>query len=312
MEKIAIIFDYFKEAFKLNTENKGLYKPQLAFIAAKTCLLIFISVSLYGILHKVSYFNSVDEMIGWSLLGLAGKMFFVGIVFFVISVIFEAGLYNMYKEVVLNGSLREGLFKEGISKYFVKFLLTDLFTAGFWIVISVPYAIVGAVTLSAGFVLIPLIINIFTTMWKVSIVMDEIGVFEGLKTSFNFAKSNFLPLSAMIIIREAFINMSGGGSYGGNSSSNTFNYKMNGGNQDMWNSKFDGLDNPVFNIQHALNEMLPSIKQIFMIVVPVVSIIFVMFSIIQMVFIVYFSLSIFVMYDDKTKKIGLESPEEVL
>lgn len=311
MEKIAIIFDYFKEAFKLNKENKGLYKPQLAFIAVKTCLLIFISVSLYGILHKVSYFSSIDEMIGWSLLGLAGKMFFVGIVFFVISVVFEAGLYNMYKEVILNGSLREGLFKEGISKYFIRLLLTDLFTAGFWILISVPYAIVGAITLSAGFVLIPLIINIFTTMWKVSIVMDESGVFEGLKTSFNFAKSNFLPLSAMIIIREAFINMSGG-SYGGSSSSNTLNWKMDGSNGNMWSRKFDGLDNPMFNFQHALNEALPSIKQIFMIVVPVVSVIFVMFSIIQMIFIVYFSLSIFVMYDDKTKKVGLESPEEVL
>lgn len=311
MDKIAIIFDYFKEAFRLNKVNKDLYKPQLAFIAVKTCLLIYVSMSLYGVIHKISYIESIDEMIGWAMLGLAGKMALGGVVFLIASIIFEAGLYNMYKEVILNGSLREGLFKEGVSKYAFKMFLVDLFTGLFWVVISVPYAIVGAITLSAGFVIIPLIINIFTTMWKVSIVMDEMGVFEGLKRSFNFAKSNFWPLSAMVVIQQAFINLSSGGSYRGSSSSNSFNWKMDGSGND-WTHKLESFDNPMFNIQHGINEVLPSIKQIFLVAVPVISVAFIAFSIIQMVFMVFFSLSIFVMYDDKAKKTGMESPEEVL
>lgn len=312
MEKIAIIFDYFKEAFRLNKVNKDLYKPQLVFIAIKTAMFVLLFMSIYGLIEKISYVDSIDEVIGWSILGLAGKMFALLLFMFIVAVIFEAGIFNMYKEVVINRTLKDGAFKEGVSKYLIKVFLVDMLTIIFWLVISVPYALIGALTLSAGFVIIPIIIGIFTTMWKVSIIMDEIGVFDGLKASISFAKVNFWPLTAMVVIQNAFINISSGGSYGKSSSSNSLNWKMNENENNPIVKKLESLDNYGFDFQAALSQALPTIKSVFLIAVPVVSIAFIVFSIIRMIFTVFFSLSLFIMYDDKTKKIGLESPEEVL
>lgn len=308
MEKIASIFDYMKKAFRLNVDNKGLYKPIVLLILLKVTFFIIFGVMLYNFTLSLE-----DTTFNWQFfanfsISTVGGVFLMMVVVGIGSLIVEAGLYNMYRFVLEEGPLQQGVFSDGIRKYFWKFLFVNILTLIFWLLILIPYIIVGFVTLFIGFVLIPLIVSVFTIMWKIIIVVDGLSIMDALKKSIGFAKQNFVPLTALIIIKQAF---SGFGSGGGSTGGNTSRFISDSGNEFI---PVEGVENinPDVTFREFFTQALPYIKTAFYIMIPVITIAIVITSLIKMVFEVFFNMTLFVMYMEPKSPEKIEFDKEVL
>ncbi len=288
MERIARIFDYMKSAFHLNKENRGLYKPQIVLILIKTAFFIFTGVLLYKVMLFIGSNRFWVSSIWQLVFGLIFWFLSVILLLAIVGVIVEAGLYNMYKSCIVTGALTEGAFSDGVRKYFIRFLLADLLMIVAWILFLVPFIFIGFLTLMVGFVLVPLLFAIFTAMWKVNMVMEDTRVIEGLRNSIAFGKSHFLPLGFLVMIRGAFLSMSGGGG-GGSGGSNSASTGSQIG---------PAGDNVTFGYMYR--EILPYLKIAFYVLIPVVSAAIIISSLVRMVFQVFFSLCIFIMYQENT------------
>lgn len=294
MRDISNLFDYFKRAFHLNKENKELYMPQVALILVKAAMFIAFGVILYGLAVDVGEVGfDVDALIeyGKSIAWWAAGLLFITIIG---GLVVESGLYNMYKVCLNSENLNMTVFTDGVGKYFIRMLLASLLMIIFWIILLIPYIIFGVLTLMAGFVLVPVLISIFTAMWKVSMVMDDKGVIESLKSSISFAKENFKPLGALVIIKSAFLSSAGGS---GNGSSGNW-----GSSNDVSNVSSPGQMDTGFtfaDFQEGYAIALPYIKTGFYIAIPVITTAIIVGSLIKMVFEIFFNLSFFVMYTDK-------------
>jgi hypothetical protein len=324
MKQIAFLFEYFKLAFAINKENKGLYKPQIILILLKACLVIVSGVVVYNYVTLLKVIDTITkEMIFEKIFSTVGLFFVIFIVSIFTKIAFEAGLYNMYKDCIKNDGLKSDSFSSGVKTYFGKFILADILMLVAWILMLIPYVIIGFVTMFAGFIFIPIIISIFTAMWKVSIVMDDSGVVDALKKSFKFAKVHFWPLSFLVIIKNSFVNMasSGGSGSGSSSGSNISNFNSN--TSQMSGEGFDtaGFSNSVFTdminsfndkFNQSMDVVFGYIKLGFFILIPVISIAVVISSLIKMIFDVFFSLSIFVMYAENEESDKIDLVKEVL
>ena len=287
MEKIARIFDYMKEAFHLNKENRALYKPQIVLIFIKTMFFIFTGVLFYKVMLYIgenkfwmsSLWQLIFGIIFWSLS--------IVLVLAILGVIVEAGLYNMYKSCIVNGAIGKRAFLDGVKKYFMRFLLADFLMIIAWILFLVPFIFIGLVTLMVGFVLLPLLFSIFTAMWKVNMVMEDTRVIEGLRNSISFARSHFLPLGFLIMIRSAFLSIASGKSGAGGSNSAGTRTQIGPARENMM-------------FANMYKEIFPYLKTAFYVLMPVVSVAIVISSLVRMVFQVFFSLCIFIIYQEIT------------
>ncbi len=293
MKNIVKLFDYFKQAFHLNVENKRLYMPQIVLILIKTCLYLFFGIFLYQVMVSFGQTGFSEILIRNALFGMGGWI--IGMVVFTIlaGIVLEAGLYNMYKVCIFDKELISGEFFQGVRKNFFKFLITDIIMVIFWLLLLIPYIIVGVLSLLTGFVLIPLIVTIFTIMWKVSMVVEDIFVIEGLKRGFHFAVDNFIPLGLLVIIRESFLNI-GNGSWRSNSSSGDSSESASGFMEDL---PVD-IKPPEFSVREGYVKALPYIRMGFYILLPVISIAIIVGSLVRMVFQIFFGLASFIMYVD--------------
>lgn len=320
MKQIACLFEYFKLAFAINKENKGLYKPQIILIMLKTCLVVVTGVVVYDYVMLVEVADMItEEMIFAKVFSTAGLFLVIFIASILVKIAFEAGLYNMYKDCIKDGSIAVDSFANGVKRYFAKFLIADILMFIAWIIMLIPYVIVGFVTMFAGFIIIPILISIFTAMWKVSIVMDEASVIESLKKGFSFAKLNFWPLSFLIIIKNSFANIASGGGSGSasnnmsNFNSNSSNMNSNSFNSGDFNAEFvDKIPDVSSSFDPSLDVFLSYIKLGFFILIPVISIAVVISSLVKMIFDVFFSLSIFVMYAENADSDKIDLVKEVL
>jgi hypothetical protein len=188
MERVYLIFDYFKEAFHINRNNKAIYRPQLFYIGIKLIGIILMGLWFYSWIDKIDVHNFTGEDGVYFLLSYGLGILLISLAYGIISVIVESGLYNMYKKSIISEKVHQGDFSEGVKKYFFKFFLGKILIFVCWMVILPVYLITGVITISLGFALIPLLIDIFLTMWKVSLVMNDSGVIEAIKDSFKFAK----------------------------------------------------------------------------------------------------------------------------
>jgi len=312
MDKVLKIFDYFKLAFSVNVNNRKLYKPQIALIILKTCFYVIGGLFLYRFFLAVDRLGFSEELLWGTFLKMFGLTLVSVFTYLLLSIVVESGLYNMYKSCVNQGAIQEGDFQTGVKKYFWRFLLVDVLMIVFWILAVIPYLIVGVVTLFAGFVLVPVLIQIFTSMWKVSMVMEDVKVIDGLKRAFKFANINFLPLSVLIIIRNSFSSISkGSGGKGGSSSSNPST------NFNNWDSVPEDIGNDIAtsfdtSFYQWYDKAFPFVKAGFIILIPVISIAVLISSLIKMVFQIFFSLSLFIMYHEITNHELQNDSKEVL
>jgi hypothetical protein len=274
--------------------------------------MLFVGIGVYnwiGVGNIVSMTAMRPEEILSFGLGLGFKLLAIILAYALISVVIESGLLNMYKKAVLGGT-EAGDFGEGISKYFLKLLLGEVLIILCCILALPFYLILGIVSLTVGLTVIPLVAGVFLTMWKVSLVMNDTGIFEALKDSFRFAKRNFIPLTVLQIIHWAFSKGATGGGGGGGGSN--FNYS----NTSNYGNNFDpGFGNNFVGVP-GMEEVIRIVKLVVAILLPIVSIAIIAGSVIAMIFEVFFSLALFVAYknDFKVEETHLlieePSPEE--
>lgn len=284
MKKLLLVFDYFKETFHLNKQNKSLYIPQIALIAINVLIVLAAGIGLYrwiGVESITDLFSMESSEIFMFLLNQGFKLLAIGLVYAVISVIVEAGLLNMYKSAVTQGYTQTGDFKQGVSKYFIRLLLGKLFILVCYLLAIPLYLIIGVITLTVGLTVIPLVASIFLCMWKVSLVMNDSGIFAAIGDSFRFATKNFIPLTFLQMIYFAFKQ--------GGSSGNNLNF-----------NQFRSIQNYPFMEQSALQPEIEQVIGIFKIVIailiPIVVLAVIGVSLIGIVFEVFFSLALFVAY----------------
>lgn len=308
MGKAYMIFDFFKEAYHINKDNRVLYRPQIIFIFLKLLMIIAIGLKLYSWIGSFDL-NTIEALSTNDVLGFALSYGFaiiaILIIYSIISIVFESGIYNMYKECILKASTQTRDFYEGVKKYFFKFLLGNIIIFLVWLIISPLFILLGIITLFIGFTVIPMIVSIFLTMWKVSIVFNNNGIFAAFKDSFIFAKKNFLPLTLLQLIHWSFVKgtlSSGGGGGGGSGFSSASNLGQSVGNPIPF------LYGGPINEQEFFNTFLKVLKIVIAILIPVISIATAVASLVKMIFEVFFSLAIFVAYNRgfKEKETSLE------
>jgi len=302
MNEIAKLFDYFKRAFQVNKNNRGLYLPQITLILVKACYYLAFGIFLYQLtigIGDMGFEATTFKEVFFSMAWWIGGMIVVGGLG---SMVVEAGLFNMYKVSINDELIDSNIFFEGVRKYFIRILLANILMMIFWVAFAIPYFIISVFTLLAGFILIPLLITVFTTMWKVSMVIEDLTVIEGLKRGIRFSTKHFVPLSALVIIKQAFLSSQAGSS--GNANAGNWD-SSNNISKVTDNSPVD-LDTVHFSFNDVYAQALPYIKTGFYILIPVVSIAIIIASMVRMVFEIFFELSIFVMYIEKSKEAELE------
>lgn len=307
MERVYSIFDYFKEAFHINRSNKNIYRPQFMFIGIRLLMIIGMGIWVYSWIDEININTFTGKDALYFVIPYIITLVLVLIAYGIISVIIEAGLYNMYKKAVLLGKCEKVDFSEGVRKYFFKFFLGKIIIFLAWVVISPIYLITGVITLSLGFTLIPLLVDIFLTMWKISLVMNDSKIFDAFKDSFKFAKLNLFPLSILQIIHWAFVKGISSGSTGGNFGNigNTFNYKNNASNFPI---PFNDID---IDMEQVVNIVLKIIKIVIAVLIPVITIATLAAALVKMLFEVFFSLVLFIAYTNKFIPSEVKMLEEV-
>ncbi len=287
MDKILSLFDYFKEAYHLNRLNKKLYRPQIALILFKLIMVVIIGLRVYNWLDYIGLYNYSPH----ALLKLAvadGLMLLcLLLTYAVIAVIIESGLYNMYKACITTGSTSASDFWAGIQKYFLRLLLGNLLVILGYIVLSPLYLIAGLITLTIGFGALSILAGVFLTMWKISIVMSDNGIVAAIRDSFRFASRNLIPLTLLQLVHWAFVN----GPTSGNS--NVINFSNNANElSTIFNG---GSYDPYYGAETA--ELAAKvIRIVVMVLIPVITIATLAASLIRMVFEVFFSLVLFIVY----------------
>jgi hypothetical protein len=313
MKGVAKLFDYFKLAFHLNNENRRLYLPQIVLIFLKAGLYLVFGVYLYRLMVSFGDSGFSWEIIKSSFKSLVWRI--GGIILFasLAAIVVEAGLFNMYKICIQKGKYEYGAFSEGVRKNFIRFLLADFLMILAWMLMLIPYIIIGVLSLFAGFVLIPLLISIFTIMWKASMVVEDVFVIEGLKRGFRFAKRHFVSLSVLVILKAAFLSVQGGGSSGGGSASGSsanlsnWNWSSQKYGATFTDKAMDGFKISDMSFHEAYMQALSYIKIGFYILIPIVGIAIIVASLIRMVFEIFFGLATFIMYIENTKEASDEA-----
>ncbi len=292
MKKLLLVFDYFKETFHLNKQNKSLYTPQIILIVMNLLIVLTIGLGVYNWIG-IENINNLSSMGATEIFGFlfSQGLKLLAIVLFsiIFSVIVEAGLLNMYKSVVTQGYTKPGDFQQGISKYFLRLLLGKLLILICYVLAIPFYLIIGLASLTVGLAVIPLAASIFLSMWKVSLVMNDKGIFSAIGDSFSFAAKNFIPLTFLQIIHFAFTN---GGSGGNSNSLNIYNNFSNMQSNHFWEQTPTQL-----NLEQVINVF----KIIVAVLIPIVAISTITISIIGIIFEVFFSLALFVTYKNGFK-----------
>ncbi len=311
--KILKLFDYFKEAFAVNINNKGLYKPQLAYLVLRGILLFLSGLAITDLAATMAPFiGNVDFTKFFQLLWSEFKgtpmilMAVTTIVMLFGSTYVEAGLYGMYNKAT-DGEDIDGVFAPSANRYFFSFLLGNILIFIFWLIILIPYLIVGLLTLTIGLIWIPLFFSALMMVWKAALVSEDIGLIDAIKESIAFGKRHFIPATFFVILREALSRMGGSGGGGGNGTSNISNTFNNnnlgsdfggsgfGGGPDMGSSFLDsGFDFGIIRIIAVSGITLVSIMTIIV-------------GAIHMIFDIFFGLTSVIIYKDDWH---VEVPEE--
>lgn len=300
--KILSLFDYFKKAYRINTVHHELYRPQIFLIIFRALLFLITAMAFIRIFDRMALLPALSEgkwfdifwnefmglpmmsLIATLLIGLLGSTYV------------EGGLYHMYFKRI-NADTDNDHFNYGASRYFLRILLGNLLIILFWIIALIPYLLVGALTLFAGFTLIPVLVSVFMMTWKAAMVSEDLPLFDAIGRSFSFGKRHFLPASFLVILRGCLTTLAGSSSSGSGSGWNMSNQNtssgLNNGTLDMPGDipRFSG---PVDSIDNV--DWVSLVRIILMVAASVVTVIFIVAGLIQMVFDIFFGLTITIIY----------------
>lgn len=229
LKKILRLFDYFKEAYRVNVNNKSLYRPQIIYALIKTAMLFimlvfttFVVEDFLVMSQQEGNYKEVFTSLPFILLIVLSLLIIVG--FSIIHSYVEAGLIYMYLRAVAGIPVSMDDFKAGGKKYFTKIFIGNFLISLFWFVALIPYMIVGFITLGIGFSLVPVIISALLMVWKIIVIKEDLNTMDAIKKSIAFGRANLFPASVYIIIINT-ISGTGGGGGGSNPASmaNVFN-----------------------------------------------------------------------------------------
>lgn len=299
-QKILKIFDYFKEAFRLNTSHKELYRPQITYLILRGILLLLTGLSFLEITEALlPFIGQVSVMKFFQLFWNAFKgtsLLLVATTLLVMifgSTYVEAGLYVMYDKIN-RGDDDDIVFTTGANHYFFSFLLGNVIIILFWLLLLVPYVIVGALTLTLGFVWVPIIVSALLMVWKASIVTDDVSTIEAMSKSISFGKKHFIPANVFIIIQMALSKATSGSSSGNTSS---FQNSFNASDTGIENLPFE---TPGIGPDTTLENMIDQsyISTAIAIGTAVISVISIVVGMIHMIFEIFFALTTLIIYQD--------------
>ena len=287
MQKVYLVFDYFKEAFHINRNNKRIYLPQILFIIIKALIILAGGIYISNWIKINNFYMLSEKEVFDFLISNLVDFLLIGITYLLISIALESGLYYMYKICVFGKGLMKGDFLRGVKKYFFKFLLINLLIAISTIIILPIAFLFGILTLFVGFMIVGIIVMIaviFINFWKISLVVNDSGIFTAFKDSISFLKRCFFPVFFIQIIYWAFS--------GGSKLSSSFSFRSDIDNFIDTSRNFGHTPMSYFNIDF-INRM---IRIVMSVIIPVITISTIVSSLIVMVFEVFFSLSLFVTY----------------
>lgn len=289
--KFLRLFDYFKAAYRINRQHKELYRPQIYLILLRGLLVLLTVFSLFDLTERLIQLGDMagsnqfmrifwNEFSGLPLILILATLF----ILLFGSTYVEAGLYNMYYKLSIQDN-DDADFIYGANRYFFPFLFGNIIIGLFWFFAIIPYVLLGLLTLTLGFTLIPLIVGVFLMVWKVALVSEQIGTFPAFGKSFSFGKRHFIPSSLLLMIKGSLSTLSGGGGSGG------------GGNT---GSSWQSNNGDIFNLPSTPGRFRPDpfvetdwmevLKIIGIAVTSVITVITVVVGLIHMVFDIFFGL----------------------
>ncbi len=203
--KFTQLLDYLKESFNLLVKNKQILMPIIFFILSRTAVAMIFVLSL---LPTISNLNEILKMIDTSrgafapelrpvLSQLTGLPLVAFIVLIIISTfgftMLEAKLYINYAKIIPK-TPSQG---KGLVRTFLAFLVANIIIMLSWIIIAIPYVLIGFLTLSLGFAVIPFLIDILLLYYKGIYVVSDKNIFSSLSESIRFAWKNIV-ISAIL------------------------------------------------------------------------------------------------------------------
>lgn len=300
--KIMKLFDYFKDAYALNHEHRRqLYRPQIFYLLLRGGLVVLLGFYMADLSRTMSPFigqTSFRKFMALFWGEYQGAPFLLTLATLVVllfgATYVEAGLYNIYAK--LNRGEEMPVFANGANRYFLSFLGGNILIIGFWLVIALPYVVVGLFTLTLGFVWLPILVGAMLMVWKASIVSDDVGVFRAIGNSLAFGKRHFLPATVFIILQSAITNISHGAS--GQTSRFNRSFNTSGGDGGVSTMPFEG-DMPDFGMSYGfLDYMGDFLYWAILIVTLLTAVIALVAGLVHMLFEIFFGLSTVVIYQD--------------
>lgn len=301
------LFDYAKIAFGLNKSHRSLYKPQIVFLILRGILLLLTFLTLTNLVVQVievqaSFYQSLhffwELMKGLPLLILVATL----LVTWFGSAYVEAGLIALYIGAY-EGTFDQVDFWDNANRHFLWFILGDFLVLLVWIIGLIPFFLVGLLTLTLGFIWVPIIVSTFLMTWKVALISDQAGIMNAFKSSFSLAKNHFFPMIGYTVLKNAIMNLGAGSGGGGGSANSNINLPSNLNNND---TVFNGFNTPSeFGTPDMMNS-LHVIEYVLYAVIGLITVISIIAGLIKMIFHIFFGLMTVVIYRDKFRSFNIE------
>lgn len=291
MESVLQLFDRFRVAWHLNRANKNLYWPQVALTLVRVLVTLGAGAAIYSLTGSQAMARLLDNP-NWSYLTPVLSpliLIFAGgwLLLYLVGAVLEAGLYSMYKDVILTGKVGEGAFVAGAARYSLSFILGDLLLLVVLAVLLPLWLVVGGITLTVGFGLLGLLWGAALMMWKVALVRGDMGVLAAIKASLRFAQDHKLMAASLYLIRQAFMR------FGGSTASvPNLNWSNNASDLPSW------LNLPI------MRNPLKILQALVLALTVLAAFAVAAWSLVQMFFHVFFGLVMFLVWEDNDREVS--------
>lgn len=291
MESVLQLFDRFRVAWHLNRANKNLYWPQVALTLVRVLVTLGAGAAIYSLTGSQAMARLLDNP-NWSYLTPVLSpliLIFAGgwLLLYLVGAVLEAGLYSMYKDVILTGKVGEGAFVAGAARYSLSFILGDLLLLVVLAVLLPLWLVVGGITLTVGFGLLGLLWGAALMMWKVALVRGDMGVPAAIKASLRFAQDHKLMAASLYLIRQAFMR------FGGSTASvPNLNWSNNASDLPSW------LNLPI------MRNPLKILQALVLALTVLAAFAVAAWSLVQMFFHVFFGLVMFLVWEDNDREVS--------
>jgi hypothetical protein len=281
--EILKVFDFFKEAFRINKNNKKIYKPKLMMIAINGITGAIIAGVILNFINKVliGYFNNNGEPAFGQIVLIVFLIGGLALLLGIFGLVVDAGLSYMYVKATYEGETNISDFWYGVKRYFWPFFLGKFLICIVMMILAIPIAFVQIFAGAA----ITIVVSVFTMMWKISIIVNNKGTIEGIKDGLIFAKNHILPLSLIVMVESAVL-------YGG-SATFALNYNLSYYTTNLMSGLYNGA---LLDVDWSFIENYMGIGSILLVIIVVLAVICI--GLYNMVLNVYFGITYTVTYKD--------------